>query len=179
MGYYVRTEASEFFIKKEDFQSCYKAMCKLNDYDHLKRGGGWGEDISSDDPRPEHMDYHPARWFSWMDANYPKEIATFHQMLMELGFSPTYDDDGNLVDLVYNNKQGQEDLFFCAISPWVKDESWIEWRGEDTDVFRWYFAAGQMRLQGAQLKWVEVEWGKLAKSLSTKQLVECWSAGQA
>jgi len=28
MGYYVRTEGSEFFIKKEDFASCYRAMCK-------------------------------------------------------------------------------------------------------------------------------------------------------
>lgn len=179
MGFYVEIEESDLFIKKEDFQSCYKAMCKLNDYDHLKRGGGWGGECSSDDPRPEGLNYHPAKWFSWMDPNYPETIATFHQMLLQLGFEPEYDDNENLIAVAYNNKLGQEELFFHAIAPWVCDHSFIQWRGEDGGQWRWRFYGGNMRMQEPHTVWVDSRVMAYGKMLSEKQLLECWSAGQA
>jgi len=178
MGYYIRTEASHFFIKKEHFQSCYKAMCKLNDYDSLKRGGGWGGEVSKEDPRPAGLNYHPARWFSWLDANYPETISTCDQLLMELGFNTEYDSDGNLIGVSYDDKKGQEDIFFAAIAPWVQDDSWIEWRGEGGDMFRWMFSGGQMKFQGPHIKWVDLEWEKMFSQYpSNMQLLECWSEG--
>lgn len=179
MGYYVSIEESDLLIKKSDFQSCYKAMCKLNDYDELKRGGGWGGECSSDDPRPAGLNYHPAKWFSWMEANYPETIATFHQMLLELGFEPEYDGNENLISVAYDNKTGQEEIFFHAIAPWVADGSYIQWRGEDGGQWRWHFMNGNMRMQEADVKWVTVSHRTFDRMPNEKQLVECWSAGQA
>lgn len=179
MGYYVHADAADLLIKKEDFQSCYKAMCKLNDYDNLKRGGGWGGECSSDDPRPAGLTYHPAKWFSWMDPNYPETIATFHQMLLELGFEPEYDGDENLISVNYSDKSGQEELFFRVIAPWVAEGSSIVWRGEDGAVWRWYFTDGNMTIQEPMYTWLTVNHGAFTTVPNDRQLVECWSAGQA
>lgn len=138
MGYYVRTldDASEFFMGKEHFDAAYKDMCQLNDLDDMKRGGSWGgEGLTSNDPRPAGMDHHPARWFSWMSADYPSKLKTAPEILQELGFHISYDSDGNINGLSYDDKTGQEDLFLGAIAPYVREASRIVWVGEDGSVW--------------------------------------------
>lgn len=46
MGYYVRIEetASNFKIKKENFERGYEIVCDLNRHDYLKHGGKFGGD---------------------------------------------------------------------------------------------------------------------------------------
>lgn len=168
MGYYIYQESALIVIKKENFAACYEALCKLNDRDDLKRGGGWGGDISSSHPRPEGLSYHPARWFSWMDADYPLTCSNFLQILQQLGFQ--YDiategnqihevalpnwDAGDLCNVSWNGeKMGQEDLFFEAIAPWIEDDSFIEWRGEDNEMWRWLFKDGTMVIQKPIILW--------------------------
>lgn len=134
MGYYVRTldNASQFFMGKEHFDAAYKDMCLLNQLDEMKRGGSWSKDgVSARDPRPEGMNYHPARWFSWMNADYPSQLKTAPEILQELGFHLSFDSDGNINGLSYDDKTGQEELFLGAIAPYVQDGSRIVWMGED------------------------------------------------
>jgi hypothetical protein len=105
MGYYTRITESDIFISKDDFEYCYEAMCKLNDRDDLKSGGSWGAGISADQPRPEGLSYHPGKWFSWMDADYPDKCKTMEDILYNLGFENIkYDENGNLIDIWYDNK---------------------------------------------------------------------------
>ncbi len=142
MGYYVTIEETDFTISKDKFEDCYKAMCKLNERDDLKNGGGWNRNgISSDSPRPEGLDYHPAKWFSWMDANYPEKCKTFIEILDELGFHDyEYSHvNGDLIGLSYDNKTGNEYDFFNVIAPFVKKGSRINWIGEDHKQYQWYF----------------------------------------
>ena len=142
MGYYVDTAEREITINKEQFDNCYKAMCKLNDNDNVKRGGGWNSTgITSDDPRPKELNYHPAKWFSWMDANYPAKCKTFVEILEELGFADLLFDEknGDLIALVYDSKTGNEYEFFDVIAPFVKKGSYINWIGEDNSQYQWYF----------------------------------------
>lgn len=132
MGYYVSTIEAEFFLSKVNFDDAYKAMCALNDRDDLKRGGsygGGGIDARSD--RPAGLNYHPHKWFSWLDPDYPDKLKTTPDILQQIGFDLHYDDNGNIVYLQYDNKMGQEDLFLEAIAPFVKRNSYIIWRGED------------------------------------------------
>ena len=96
MGYYVNIVESDVFIAKEDFENCYKAMCELNDHDEWKLGGGYNMDynekrISSTAPRPEGLNYHPAKWYSWMSPNYPELITNFQDLMAEIGFDVKYD----------------------------------------------------------------------------------------
>ena len=48
MGYYVRIEetASNFKIKKENFERGYEIVCDLNRHDYLKHGGNFGGDLN-------------------------------------------------------------------------------------------------------------------------------------
>jgi len=143
MGYYVSITNQNFFVPKENFDAAYKAMCALNDRDDLKSGGSWGGNgITSDSPRPEGMTYHPAKWFSWMPANYPAVCKDFLSILKEMGFEYDLDDSGNLGLVHYDNKTGAEGHFFEAIAPFVQDGSFIEWRGEDGSEYRWLFTNG-------------------------------------
>jgi hypothetical protein len=146
MGYYVQTTDCDIKIKQEDFEKCYAAMCALNDRDDLKSGGSYGGGVDANSPRPEGMNHHPARWFSWMSADYPSKQKTFQEIIQELGFDPTYSEDGDLVLASYDNKIGSEQLFFSAIAPWVAQDSYIDWRGEDGAEWRWSFDGATLKV---------------------------------
>lgn len=127
MGYYISTEGSDFFLSEEHKQKAYEALCLLNTtHHHLKRGGGIMENGTH------------AKWFSWLDADYPNEYSTLEALLEALGFD-VQTQDGHIVGLSYDNKKGQEDLFLWALSPWVRDGSYIDWLGEDGSRWRYEF----------------------------------------
>jgi hypothetical protein len=143
MGYYVRGTGS-FVIKEDDLGHAYDALCALNQQDSLKYGGSWGgSGVSQDDPRPEGMTYHPARWFSWLDANYPAKCPNLDAILSELGFdfSVTRNGDTLAYRLNYDSKIGQEDLFLEALAPFIQLGS-IEWTGEDGVMWMNEFVSG-------------------------------------
>jgi hypothetical protein len=146
MGYYVQTTGCSVFLPKARFADAYKALCDLNQHDELKSGGSYGGDkISAGDPRPDGMTYHPARWFSWMDADYPSKCTTMEQVLQEVGFDPYFDYAGNLEALSYDSKTGCEEIFLNALAPFMRNGSYINWRGEDGELYRYEFQDGQMR----------------------------------
>lgn len=135
MGYYVNISECSIFIKKENFELCYEAMCALNNNNSIKNGGAYGVDIQY----VEGNEWDKNKWFSWMDWNYPETCKTFVDILDALGFEYTLDKEGNLVWLTYSSKIGQEDLFFKAIAPLVNKGSYINWMGEDNLMWQWYF----------------------------------------
>ena len=154
MGYYVSITEGEVTIPKENLEEAYKRMCALNDNDAIKRGGQWGGELSSESPRPEGMNYHPARWFSWMDANYPETCSDAQTILSSLGFELEYGDDESLVIVRYDNKTGQEDLFLEAISDLCTKDSYLVWRGEDGDSWRQEFGNSKMVTKSPVITWV-------------------------
>ena len=125
----------------ENEDKSYKALCDLNKKDHLKRGGSWGGELNSESPRPSGLDYHPARWFSWMDANYPAKCKDWKQIMEMLGFDFSGENQTTMSDgrkatayhLNYDSKTGQEELFLNALSPFA--EGSITWRGEEGEVW--------------------------------------------
>ena len=130
LGYYVSTTGGAFNVPKENEQAAYQAVCALNDRDELKDGGAWGGDHDAEAPRPEGLDFHPSRWFSWMPANYPKKCKTLADVFTELGFAVIELEDSISIES-YDSKMGQEELFLEAIAPYCDADSWFEWRGED------------------------------------------------
>lgn len=159
MGYYIDIEECEFFLAKQDFEKAYKACVALNDRDDLKSGGGGGftlpngEKMKWGDPRPEGMNYHPMKWFSWMEPDYPETLKTFPEILIQLGFDISYDESGNICGLSYNSKIGDEELFLEAIAPFVKSGSYISWIGEDHNMWRYEFNDGKMTTKTPKIIW--------------------------
>lgn len=152
MGYYVDIQSIKTngaIIKAKNIQKAYEALCELNSnpaYDLLKDGGVYGgeNDVNKSDKRPEGLDYHPARWFSWMSSDYHKNLKDLKEILNELALNPVFDEKGNLVDISYSDKTGNEDIFFCALAPYIENDTEIVWRGEEGEMWKWHFKNGEM-----------------------------------
>lgn len=128
MGYYVTITDSNVYIPADSLDEAYERMCALNTtHDHLKSGGSYSGG-------KQH-----ARWFSWMSENYPAECSNVGEILDMLGFETSHMSDGSLSIDYYDNKTGQESLFFEAIADLIPEGSIIDWRGEDGEIVRWYF----------------------------------------
>lgn len=185
MGYYVDIEDCEIFICKDDFDKAWEALVNLNTdpkYDILKHGGSStielsnGETVSWDSPRPEGYDYHPAKWFSWLEADFHKRHKNFIDFMKNLQMEPYFDDEGNIVSFSYNDKTGGEDVLFSALAPFIRNNSFIEWRGEDGMHWRWVFIDGKMHFAEPKISWVlqkDVKWDpdaflEYAKTLNYK-----------
>lgn len=148
MGYYIGTEDVNIFLDKKHFEDVYKKMCELNDYHDLKRGGSFGANTDA----VEGDKYPRNKWFSWMEYNYPEIYSDMDSILKSLGFEIEYDKDGNLVGLGYWDKSGNEDYFFSCFAGFVKDGSYINMKGEETeDYYRYIFKDGKMIHQGAEM----------------------------
>lgn len=149
MGYYTETTDSSIFLHKNHFEDVYKKMCELNDYHDLKRGGSYG----GNNDNVEGDRYPRDKWFSWMPYNYPEIYSDMHSILEAVGFEVTYDKDGNLVNLYYGNKTGSEDYFLTCFAGFVRNESFILWKGEESDdYYRYLFENGKMIVQHAQVQ---------------------------
>jgi hypothetical protein len=145
MGYYVQIESCDFSVPetKEVLAAIHEMDTK---YDHVKRGGSYLEGSFD------------KKWFSWM----PEDLSTLQsveEVLKTLGFdceTRIMLDGTKAVDIFgYNDKTGQEDLFLAVIAPFVSDESYIEWRGEEGECWRYLVHEGRLTVQHATLSWQE------------------------
>jgi hypothetical protein len=144
MGYYVNTTEVQFFLDKKHFEDVYKKMCELNDYHDLKRGGSYG----TNNDQVEGDRYPRNKWFSWMEHNYPETCKDMISILAALDFDCEFDNDGNMTNIIYSNKTGNEDYFLQCFAGYVKDGSYIEFKGEENeDYYRFLFTDGKMLKQ--------------------------------
>jgi hypothetical protein len=135
MGYYVSGNG-ELRIKKENLDKAHDALMALQDApDKAKRGGSY----SANERR---------FWYSWM----PEDLRTLTDtkaVFAELGFEVRDDENGDLLISCYDNKTGQEDVFFAAAAPFI-EEGEYDWTGEDGEFWRWQFTDGKMFLLSGQ-----------------------------
>jgi hypothetical protein len=135
MGYYVSGNG-ELRIKKENLDKAHEALMALQDApDKAKRGGSY----SANERR---------FWYSWM----PEDLRTLTDtkaVFAELGFEVRDDENGDLLISCYDNKTGQEDVFFAAAAPFI-EEGEYDWTGEDGEFWRWQFTDGKMFLLSGQ-----------------------------
>jgi len=129
MGYYISGNGN-LRIKAENLGKAYEALMALNDApDSAKRGGSYsgGKQHSS--------------WFSWMPADL-RELVDTKAVFEQLGFE-LEQDNGDLLIRCYENKSGQEEVFFAAAAPFIEDGEY-EWTGEDGAFWEWTFVDGKM-----------------------------------
>jgi hypothetical protein len=130
MGYYVNGNG-ELRIKSENLGKSYEALMALQDAPpKAKRGGSSGGDRA------------PKYWYSWMPEDL-RTLADTKAVFAELGFEVKDDENGDLLISCYDNKSGQEEVFFAAVAPFIEDGDY-EWTGEDSDFWVWEFEGGKM-----------------------------------
>jgi hypothetical protein len=151
VGYFIRTEEVKFFLPVSTFDEAYKRMCDLNQRDDLKSGGRHGGENDANSPRPKGMNYHPSKWFSWMQPNYPEMLKTTPEILTSLGFDLDFADDGSIAYLSYDNKIGQESLFLESLVGLIEEGSYIVWRGEDGEMWKEIFHKDKVETLSARV----------------------------
>ena len=142
MGYYVQG-TGHVVITKANLEKAHEALMALQDApDSAKRGGAHSGGKQT------------ASWYSWM----PEDLRTLpdtKSVFETLGFEVEDSANGDLVIGGYDNKTGQEDVFFAAAAPFIENGEY-EWTGEDGAFWEWTFADGKMyRRDGIR------EYGKL------------------
>jgi hypothetical protein len=160
MGYYVSGSGS-FIIRHNKVVPAYEALCRLNNYDDLKRGGKYPES-----ERPDGATFHPGKWFSWMDADYPSVCSNLWELLDHIGFyvtgypgcpaTPLHEEPAEMYEIYveYDSKLGQEELFLEVLFHFVEIGR-IEFVGEDQE--RWSVGAenGEVHRYIGEINWVE------------------------
>jgi len=110
MGTYIHI-SGHIAYKKENATAMVEAMKELNKHDEYKRGG-----CISDGSYRE-------RWFSWFPADYDKDMTKVEDIFNLLGFEhdTIVEDDLVTHNFSYNDKWGQHEIFFVAMSPYLYD----------------------------------------------------------
>ena len=143
MGYYVNGNG-QLRIKAENLGKAHEALMALQDAPpKAKRGGSSG---GSEAPR---------YWYSWM----PEDLRTLpdtKSVFETLGFEVSDDENGDLLISCYDNKTGQEEVFFAAAAPFIEDDEY-EWTGEDNDFWLWKFEDGRMFVRYGKREYGESE----------------------
>ena len=144
MGYYV-TGNGALRIKSENLGKSYEALMALQDAPpKAKRGGSSGGDKA------------PRYWYSWMPEDL-RTLADTKAVFAELGFETRIEEPtGDLIISCYDNKSGQEDVFFAAAAPFIEDDEY-EWTGEDSDFWLWKFEDGRMFVRYGRREYGESE----------------------
>jgi len=151
MGYHMYIQDQGFLLKKKNKEKALAAIKEL-DPDKLGRGGRWekGKQVE--------------RWFSWVDTDEYKNANTLEEALVAWGWRSYVGDgvdDGDIDNLEFENeKSGQDKLLFAAIAPFVEEGSYVAMRGEDDDVWRWFFRDKKCFTQGAEVTFVFEEEGR-------------------
>ena len=141
MGYYADITDCDFDIPEND--QVLQVLKDLNHkYDSEKRGGAYADGELKQ------------RWFSWMDADYDQRVTSVREVFELLGFDCDYNQDKGMVIIDgYDGKIGQEDLFLAAVAPFVDNGSYMEWRGEDGELWRYEVRDGKLYILGAVITW--------------------------
>lgn len=119
MGYCIDQVDSDFHIKAHDLQSCANAILKA---------------------------FRGRDQVGWIRASDINDRMSFIEIADEFRWDVSVDDDGDIYDISFTGEKIGEDidLFLNSIAPYVADESFISFSGEDGAQWRYFFKDKQM-----------------------------------
>lgn len=137
MGYYVNLVSANIYIPTDLFAP----ICRhLLSSDFLSpsnmRGGSYG---GPDDGK---------KWFSWCDMEKLRTALNednLYAVLECFRFEPGTDDAGNIIDLYFDCKCGDEETLFRYLAPVLPGVTRLTWQGEGGEQWRWRIADGELR----------------------------------
>jgi len=131
MGYYIEMKESNFTIKKENFTKALESLKSVFIPENMTCYNFIGG------KRYPH--------FSWVDTKTVIDSETLEDALIEIRYSPTYDSNGDICNVEFTGeKYGDEKIFFNALAPYVKSDSYISFEGEDEATWKWLFKDGKV-----------------------------------
>lgn len=128
MGYSIEQVNSEFYIKAENLQACANAVLNaLRDKEQV----------------------------GWVRSSDINEYMGFSEIAEKFRWNVRLNDEGDVCDIEFNGeKLGEDiDLFLNSIAPYVLDESYISFRGEEDERWRYLFENGTMVEQNGTISY--------------------------
>lgn len=128
MGYCIDQVDNEFYIKAQDFQSCANAILKA---------------------------FRGRDQVGWVRASHINDRMSFIEIADEFRWDMSVNDDGDIYDIYFTGEKIGEDidLFLNSIAPYVMDESFISFSGEDGAQWRYFFTGGSMVEQSGRVEY--------------------------
>lgn len=120
MGYCISQIGTNFEILSENKQ---KALNALKDY------------FKNNNNKDDILHYHP-----WVDEDKLFLSNTLEDALYECRWEVDIDDNGDISYISFiGEKYGDDEQYLNSIAPFVEKDSYIEFSGEDGELFRWIF----------------------------------------
>lgn len=125
MGYSINLiNGKNFIIKKENFEKALESLKSVF--------------------IPEKMTIDGKR-FSWVWTSGVLESKTLEAALREIMYVAIINDNGDITGLMFTGENdGDEDIFFTALAPWVENGSFLSFQGEDGGKWTWKFNNGMV-----------------------------------
>lgn len=129
MGYYVNIISCAITIPTYLFPTICNHLLTSDFLNPKYMGGGaWGGDEDG------------KRWFSWCDMEKLESSLKSNDLIAVLEcfrFEPSTDDLGNIIDLWFDCKHGDEEHLFTYIAQVLPGIHRITWQGEGGEQWRW------------------------------------------
>lgn len=127
MGYYIFQEDANFFIDNKHVGDVVRAVHRLA------------------------LD---KEWVGGRDNNDITQITDPYEIFSIFSWNIERNDIGDIVDITFEGeKMHDEQELFNAIAQFVKNDCYIQMRGEDHEQWRWSFTNGVMTEQTATITW--------------------------
>lgn len=94
------------------------------------------------------------REFGLSPIGFTQECTSAQEILEYLRLATEIDDQsGNLRIIGFNGTMGDEEIFLNSIAPYVENDSYIEFIGEQYEMWRFHFVDGKMYYEEGYLSW--------------------------
>ena len=131
MGYCIELIDSSFNMKKENFGKAFRDLKSLFVV----------ENMTVCDTVNGKNYYH----FSWVDNEEVIESINMCELMKAIRFPVEFNSNGDICDIGFHGeKLGDDEIFLSALAPYVEDESYLEFEGEDGYSWRWCFKNGKL-----------------------------------
>lgn len=78
--------------------------------------------------------------FAWVSTEMFLKAKNLEKAMSVWRWGISENENGDIDEIQFNGeKLGDDELLFKAIAPFVKEGSYIEMRGDDNAIWRWYF----------------------------------------
>lgn len=93
---------------------------------------------------------------SWVDHQSLLACETLEQALEEFRYDTVIDEKGSLrIREFTGQKWGSDQELWIALAPYLRDLSYLEWRGEDGEAWRYEVSVGRLYERTEQRDWSE------------------------
>lgn len=145
MGTYVSIEDCKINIRRQNFKSACDHLLSTSFLEENENMSGFSSEKGK----------ITKRYYAWVDMTSLKNSlkqGDLAAVFKNFGFQ-VYIQDGNIVELAYNQKTGDEEYLLYSLREYFDEGDYIQWTGEDGDSWRILFDDASMHIQRPSVTW--------------------------